>query len=343
MKSKLLSIVLLTTLVFNVDAQSPVCFTTPDGTDASGWSYKDYIIPAGYRIDSVYMDATRPGYVTSDFDFVFQSCQGATTYNAGIVTYPFDYSADNNPEYNTWIDLTAFNYAAVGMVRVCLPTNAGAVWNQVCFAISVVADSSICFSTADGTDASGWSYKDFVIPTGYKVDSVFMDASRAGYTSNDFDFVFQSCAGTTSYSAGTVTYPFDYSTDPNSEYNIWIDLTPFNYSSVGMVRACLPTNASAIWNQVCFAISPSTTTNVNQNLENNSICISPNPATEFISVKNAKANAQAEILNMLGQRVKAIQNISHSIDISDLPKGFYCLKITEQNICSVKTATFIKK
>lgn len=138
-------------LTVNFCSGSSQCFTTPDGTDGSNWSYKDFIIPTGYQLDSVFMDATRPGYATSNYDFVLASCHGTTTYNNSIVTYPFDYNAENNSLYNIWIDLTSFNYTSVGMVRVSLPTNAGAVWNQVCFAISpLFPNCGILTDTRDG-------------------------------------------------------------------------------------------------------------------------------------------------------------------------------------------------
>lgn len=126
------------------------CYSTPDGTDGSGWSYKDYVIPTGYKLDSVRMDATRPGPV-STHDFVLESCQGTTTFNNAIGTYPFDYNTDNNSEYNVWINLTSFNYVSIGMVRASLPTSSGAVWNQVCFAISpIIIDCGIINDTRDG-------------------------------------------------------------------------------------------------------------------------------------------------------------------------------------------------
>ncbi|MDP1746057.1 MAG: FISUMP domain-containing protein [Bacteroidota bacterium] len=149
MKTKLLLVSLITGI--NLMAQSPTCYTAPDGTDGSSWSYKDYIIPTGYRLDSVFMDATRPGYPINNHDFVLESCQGITTYNNTIGTYPFDFNTDNNSEYGIWIDLTSFNYVSVGMVRASLPTNAGAVWNQVCFAISpIISNCGILNDTRDG-------------------------------------------------------------------------------------------------------------------------------------------------------------------------------------------------
>ena len=258
----------ITALSINAFAQSTVCFNTPDGTDASSWSYKDYVIPSGFKIDSVYMDAARPGYATSDYDFVFAYCPGVTTYNSSLATYPFSYTTVTTSLYNIWIDLTSDNIQATGMARVSLPTNAGATWNDLCFAISPISSTTTCFNTPDGTDASSWSYKDYVIPSGFKIDSVYMDAARPGYATSDYDFVFAYCPGVTTYNSSLATYPFSYTTVTTSLYNIWIDLTSDNIQATGMARVSLPTNAGATWNDLCFAISPSTTTGLNENAMN---------------------------------------------------------------------------
>lgn len=340
MKTKLLQIAFLIT-TFSANAQSPVCFTNPDAVDGSGWSYKDYIIPIGYKLDSVFMDASRPGYTPNDFDFVLESCQGTTVYNHTIGTYPFLFSTDNNSEYNIWINLTSFNYSSIGMVRVSLPTGSGAIWNQVCFAISP-KQTPTCFTTPDGTDGNGWSYKDYVIPTGFKLDSVFMDATRPGFSPNDFDFVLESCAGSTVYNHSIGTYPFLFSTDNNSEYNIWINLTSFNYISTGMVRVALPTNAGAIWNEVCFAISPQITTSINSYEKSFTISIFPNPATNLITLKNCEDLVDIELYNVYGQLITRIKSVKDSFDVSHINKGFYIAKITDSN-SKVKTISFIKE
>lgn len=140
MKSKLLMISAFA-LFTTIKAQT-TCFSSPDGIDntwTGGWSYKEYIIPAGFKIDSVYMGATRTGFPPSQEDFIFSFCAGTTTYNVGASSNPFNYATDNNSEYNHWINLTSFTYSATGVVRVFLPINAGAVWNNLCFATSLTS------------------------------------------------------------------------------------------------------------------------------------------------------------------------------------------------------------
>lgn len=318
-------------------AQSPTCYSSPDGIEGSGWSYKDYIIPTGYRIDSVRMSASRPGYGASDHDFVFQSCSGTTIYNAGIATAPFDYSTINTSLYNTWIDLTTFNYSSVGMVRVALPTNTDAIWDDLCFALSSVND---CYTSADGTDGSGWSIKDYIIPAGFQLDSVYMDASRPGFATSDEDFVFQWCSGSTTYNAGTAVSAFDFNTETNSLYNSWIDLTSMNITSVAMARVALPTNAGAIWNQVCFAISPTITTGI-RNEELTSMSLYPNPAHNTLQI-GVNSFSTCTIINAAGQTISTAYNTSGVIDISSLPAGMYILKVYDTIKNASTTAKFIK-
>lgn len=137
----------------NTSSVQTICYPTPSGIDntwTGGWSYKEYIIPSGYKIDSVNMGATRPGYPASQEDFIFHYCAGTTIYNSGTATQPFNYQTDNNSEYNHWINLTSFNYSSVGVVRVFLPVNAGAVWNNLCIAISPFCTGITASITANG-------------------------------------------------------------------------------------------------------------------------------------------------------------------------------------------------
>ena len=328
-------------LSINAFAQSTVCFNIPDGTDGSSWSYKDYIIPSGFKIDSVYMDATRTGYATSDYDFVFAYCPGVTAYNSSLATYPFSYTTVTTSLYNIWIDLTSDNIQATGMVRVSLPTNAGATWNDLCFAISPISTITTCYNTPDGTDGSSWSYKDYVIPSGFKIDSVYMDATRPGYATSDYDFVFAYCPGVTAYNSSLATYPFSYTTVTTSLYNIWIDLTSDNIQATGMVRVSLPTNAGATWNDLCFAISPLTTTGLNENVSYKNSFIYPNPSTDKINLNTAEI-VDIRIYNFSGQVVKSIPNNSGTLDISDLNSGIYFLQITNKNSTVSSIYKFVK-
>lgn len=207
--------------------------------------------------------------------------------------------------------------------------------------VNSCSGSSQCFTSPDGTDGSGWSYKDYVIPTGYRLDSVFMDATRSGYPPSNYDFVLESCQGITTYNNSIGTYPFDYNTENNSLYNIWIDLTSFNYTSVGMVRVSLPTNASAVWNQVCFATSPTITTGINFNQVENNISFYPNPTSGIILISGVK-NGTIIVYNSLGQIIKKIKNIN-TIDLSAYNCGLYFIQVINEKGVLIKTSRIVRE
>ena len=102
----------------------------PSGTDENGWSYADYIIPMGYMIDSVYGDFTRQGYSNSDKDYSVEYCPNTSSFNGSTATYPFKYQDVEASLYQVWLDFTSLNYSAPGILRVRVPTNAGAFWKN---------------------------------------------------------------------------------------------------------------------------------------------------------------------------------------------------------------------
>jgi hypothetical protein len=210
--------------------------------------------------------------------------------------------------------------------------------------INAFAQTTVCFNTPDGIDntwTGGWSYKEYIVPTGYKIDSVYGDFDRTGYPASQEDFIFSFNAGTTVYNNTTATQPFDYSTTSTSLYDHWIDLTSFNYASVGVVRVFLPVNAGATWNDLCFAISPSTTTGLNENAMNTNSFIYPNPSTDRINLNTAEV-LDIRIYNYTGQIVKAIPNNSGQIDVSDLNNGIYFLQVSNKNSSTSSIYKFIK-
>jgi hypothetical protein len=117
------------------NAVSIDCFTSPDGVDDNvgsypvGWSYKDFTVPAGQILDSIYIDAARPGAELRYYDLTFSVLQG------GSLVPLINYDDYNYSLYNIWFPTVGYNLSDV-TVRVALPTNAGSIWNSVCFATS---------------------------------------------------------------------------------------------------------------------------------------------------------------------------------------------------------------
>ena len=307
------------------------CYTTPDGTDGNGWSYKDFVIPTGYKIDSIYMNATRPGYTASNEDMVMWYCPNSTTYGNCTGGKPtLLYSNFNTSMYNTWLRVDTANNVAPGMIRVSLPTNAGAIWNQLCIATSLISTSN-CYTTPDGTDGNGWSYKDFVIPTGYKIDSIYMNATRPGYTASNEDMVMWYCPNSTTYGNCTGGKPtLLYSNFNTSMYNTWLRVDTANNVAPGMIRVSLPTNAGAIWNQLCIATSLVNTTSVKQIKNNNELNIYPNPnnGSFVIESQNTLYNVRCTVYDVNGKVVLSQTiNGKTTIDASSLNEGVYNISL----------------
>lgn len=131
-------------LSLTATSQTITWYDIPDGTFApwGDWAYKDILIPAGQKVDSVFGDFQRPGYPTDAEDFIFTFNTGAT-FDGGTAGSPWDYLAETNSLYGYWIDLTSFSYEGEGVVRIGLPTPAGAVWDSVGIATSPVSGASI--------------------------------------------------------------------------------------------------------------------------------------------------------------------------------------------------------
>jgi len=131
----------------NINAQATIdCFTTPDGTDgpsAIGWEYKEYVVPTGYKLDSINGGFTRPSYPDYQLDFLFGITVGTTIYDDNVSTFPLDYSTIDTSMYNIWYDLTSFNYEAPSVIQVYIPSTQFAVWNNLCIAISPIITTSI--------------------------------------------------------------------------------------------------------------------------------------------------------------------------------------------------------
>jgi hypothetical protein len=327
MKTKLFFASLL--IGFYVSAQTPTCFNTPDGTDGNGWGYKDFVIPTGYKIDSVLMTATRPGYPANQDAMVMWYCPSSSSYTnctGGKTT--LNYNNFTTSMYNTWLRVDTANNNAPGMVRITLPTNAGAIWSQLCIATSLI-NTSNCYATPDGTDGNGWSYKDFIIPAGYKIDSVLMTATRPSYPANQDAMVMWYCPSSNSYTnctGGKTT--LNYNNFTTSMYNTWLRVDTANNNDPGMVRVTLPTNAGAIWSQLCLATSIKNTTSIQSvSFKNENISIYPNPTNQYLYLKNIKGSVNIDVTDVTGQIVKSIQNPSNTIDVSDLEKGFYFIRI----------------
>jgi len=152
MKTKFLFVLFIAVFIeTSFRAQTITTFYTPDGVDGSGWSYKDYVIPVGMKLDSVYGGFSRIGFPVSAEDFQLEYCAGTNTYNPLSYVSAWNYNTINTSLYNKWIDVTSNGFVSIGMIRASLPTNAGATFDSVKFAISPnVGNCGLLFDSRDG-------------------------------------------------------------------------------------------------------------------------------------------------------------------------------------------------
>ncbi len=165
------------------------CFSTIDGIDntwSGGWGYKEYVIPAGYKLDSIYGDFDRIGYPINQEDFILSFSIGAF-FDINNAQSPFNYLTETNSLYDKWINVGSNNYTNSGVIRVFLPTNAGATWNNLCFSSSLISEM-ICTQTIYDTITTNVIIQDtnFVTIT----DTNFVTITDTNYvTITDTNFV----------------------------------------------------------------------------------------------------------------------------------------------------------
>jgi hypothetical protein len=92
--------------------------------------------------------------------------------------------------------------------------------------------------------------------------------------------------------------------------------------------ACLPDQ-----NRAAIVVTVNACTGLNKN-EEDVILIIPNPASDFIKVKNLSSTSieSIQIFDNTGNLIKEnSENINDHIDLSELPNGFYLLDIKTKN------------
>ena len=76
-------------------------------------------------------------------------------------------------------------------------------------------------------------------------------------------------------------------------------------------------------------------------ISNSEINIYPNPATDILYFDNLKSNTKILIYDNLGRLVSEKVLINNSINVSNLPNGFYTILIKNDNF--VESSKFIKQ
>lgn len=134
-------ILLLLCLFTNITFAQKLCFDKPEGISnypkLEGWSYKDFVIPDGYSLDSIYGDFDRPGLAEDKHYFVWGQCANTSIYDENLAALSFyNYDEIEFSLYRRWIRLFPYQPQSPSVIRVYLPIYMGALWHSVCFAIS---------------------------------------------------------------------------------------------------------------------------------------------------------------------------------------------------------------
>lgn len=140
-------------------------------------------------------------------------------------------------------------------------------------------------------------------------------------------------------STGTINEPDDYGSQQDAAA-IALAGWPMGTTLLGIGGEW---NDIALTNSIYFIIEKNNT-GVNENNKINEIELYPNPANDFIQLKNIEdKNASIQILNMEGKVIKQVlfsELSDNKIDINNLFNGFYIVKVLCKN--SQNSFKFIK-
>jgi len=123
----------------------------------------------------------------------------------------------------------------------------------------------------------------------------------------------------------------------NSTTNIWEQTNDGDieiFTNGNLINGYSAIKVEAQWKQ--FEVSGITLVQ-----SNTSITISPNPAKDVLKINGTNAQSSAVIYTIEGKQIQSINNTNNEIDISQLTKGIYFIKINTGN--AVQSLKFIKE
>ena len=207
------------------------------------------------------------------------------------------------------------------------------------------ADGKI-FKTSDG----GNLWTPVVVTNISGIKSIYFPTSDTGYTATEVDGVYKTIDGGNSWNHLSCIFPSQLTSiwftdakhgfvgggDDNDFMILYKTInggiTWLSCSSVAHSLNAMYFSGSmpgyAVGNEIVMKYTDPSGLDNNTFSETN-FDLYPNPATKSLTIETSK-NATVEIVNMQGQLVKAIPNISNktSIDISGLQDGMYFVKLT---------------
>lgn len=100
-------------------------------------------------------------------------------------------------------------------------------------------------------------------------------------------------------------------------------LTPGGYDATIVVNNSDPNNS-----QVEVDVMLDVLTGINE-IENTAVMIYPNPVSDYLNIKTNSKIVQVQVMNLMGQVIynQFVDEMTHSLSLSDLPAGVYIVKV----------------
>ncbi|WP_299618032.1 carbohydrate-binding protein [uncultured Tenacibaculum sp.] len=135
--------------------------------------------------------------------------------------------------------------------------------------------------------------------------------------------------------AKVVTIPLDASKITEDQLSLILSLSGGNDFAFASKENA--TVASAKLNLTYGSVANTT------NNENVEVTLFPNPMTNVLRVSNADEVSKVKLYNQSGALVKQIENVKQPVDISEIPKGYYIIKIYNKTGKVISSKKMIKK
>lgn len=203
-----------------------------------------------------------------------------------------------------------------------------------------------------------WVTKTFLLPAGtnrVNFKGVKNNINQAGNFAYLDHVIFEICSGNTASPTGNSPQTFctaqtlanlvvngsnikwyDSPTAGNFLPNNTALVNGTTYYASQSVGACESSNRLAVVASSAGCLS------VNEIGKNDEVSFYPNPTKGFLTIKSNLRLSNAEIYNMVGQKVLTFESINNSINVSSLEKGVYILKYQLNNETQ-KLYKFIKE
>ena len=314
-------------------------------SDTGAWGMNT---PAYFCIDDI---TDTNNNITNFEEFDFDYWNGSDLSGGFFSGQAYFYNSYNE-NWGTW---TGFAYS-----RKTDSTTAG--WTNQYSAITASGHNSEAYGVSYGVSSLKFD-------TVLNVQSIFVTNSTYAYLSmRDGDMFTDAFGGDSGdeedwfkltikgYNNGSLTdsvefYLADFRFSDNSQDYIINQWTEVNLTSLGAVDSLnfsLSSSDVGSWGMNTPAyfciddINVSEITNINEISYTQNIKIYPNPATNFVNIKNAE-NATIEIYNLQGKLISTKQTVSNieRIDLSYLQTGVYIVRVAKNN--KINNFKIIKK